>query len=916
MNKTTTELINIASKFPNKNIANLIEYQENGSIKIQFDKEFNELLSKNVIDSEYFSSYEKNLVKKNIADSFLLKKMVKIVEPYDVVEEAAVISKYTKRIYYRPGKVVLDNFTLSSNEALFDKGLKNTLGDKNFIKNFSFIRDLGIGVLKTGFDKYYQDENKIIGIYTLTNETRNIDKFQDKMVAKAREAYFDNFVIGQESSFESYLIVGEMNPELIQSFINGAEIPIFKVTSNNGILNMIRYNSAAHKVYPAFLDISLKPDIVNSLNGIKQIIDKKYSNILHYEKNVNPQNEALGAYLKAFNEFLIVNNWQLDLENENECVFFNEKTKTSISINELNFDQDVDIKLTITDKKNFRTDFVGNEIADKFIESIKNIIEISLKINQITRDCEINKRADKTLQITLKKHISGYYKFIFNSVKNLNSNIIFILKQYEDIPNKKSTMNSEINKAYADFNKKTDLSYTYAAFFTKLLLKNSCYHLFDNNDINFPLTIINTKMFDKILALEKNIDKFYEKKSNDLTRYIVYDTETTGLFNSPKKILGFDEDKKFIVEFEAEGLKKDDNGNNIYGWTENGTPILYKNQKEKEFLLKNNIEFSDIDNESINLGVIQDEIVHFAAIVLDIDKHGNVADMQCISEKFNTNIHLNQFLINIHHVSNKDVINNKYFTESKDDVLNFLNTADVISGYNINKYDKRAVEICFNNEVEIYNSEIKKVVDGVEIFRILNNMELMSTSQDLLLNEYNNEKQQTKHQEDSSIDKGVVQVKKTINTLDNASLLLGDPIKAKRVFHHPVIDVIMSYNVMTLLSNFSKNIIETRRNDIKQISVDLLNLVKSSVYTDRDKYNYIDDKNNIELLKKNFKFIKNIDEYSSLDLQKLSKYSNSSVKKAFDYTENKQDLFNYLKNNQKSTTKILKKEKNEISISN
>ncbi len=927
-------LTNIPEKLLDEDLSNYIIYNEDNTVKLIQNSKLSKFFNK-TIDSSFLVEYLKNKVKRNLADSFMLKTFTDIEEPFPTVSDAGKLNIELKNFFYRPEKVIIDNFVYHTKEGIFSKNLKRFFINENIIKGENFLLEVNEKVLKTSFNNYVEKEDKKILIYTAINETKKLDSLEIKMREYIRKAFFDNYIIGQENDFESTLLLGSIDKEYLIQFANlntkeelnkeklerekiveiienaikkkslnisisellgyesdliyndydnltlsdlkvelasqqddiktieqklfledfGMEIPKFKIKGKDGHIYLQADNESAKIVFPSINIIEEHLTMKDFINPIFNLIDEKLPSIIKYEEEIQIVNKKIRTEGKDLLLYLYKNNIKFKTNDLNEVI-------ENISDEKLYSDKIKLLNISFSKKENSfdieKSEFIQEQLA-KIVELIKETINI-------TRTCGINKRTDHTYDKTIEKYLKSGDNWIFNSIKQYLNEGIEIINTGINIETKLKEQEIKMRQEFG---------------LSSIQLKNIFNKKVEDlieplESFNAPKKIINAKELHVLMENEINIKDVLPKPENT-KRHIYWDTETTGLFTD-KTLLAYNKEGKYITEWEANGIGKNEKGLTIYGYDEHKNEILYRNKQEYQYLLKKElIKPLSISPEQDNFMFVYprkiiDEVIHFAAVVADIDEKGDIKQLQGVSQRFGTNLHISKFIESLVHITNDDVKDFDLFYKSQNEVINFFKTADIISGYNIGSntrvgFDKRITELSFNyaylnnnfpdendnqpKDIKIYDFNKSPVIDMMQVFKILTTIEVTKLAQKL-----SNEKQITKGN----------------GTLDHAATTVNDSTKLLRTYHHPIIDATQTFNSGNLLLSWTKSLLKCH--DIAKTAQELVNLVNVSHLINRDKLPIFDLNDNTK------KALNDV----NLEINKLKNKENS-----FNFTEKQID---------------------------
>jgi DNA polymerase III subunit epsilon len=136
--------------------------------------------------------------------------------------------------------------------------------------------------------------------------------------------------------------------------------------------------------------------------------------------------------------------------------------------------------------------------------------------------------------------------------------------------------------------------------------------------------------------------------------------------------------------------------------------------------LKLNRPLAFIDLETTGLNLANDRIVEISILKMHPDQRKEV-----MTQRINPGIPISAESTSIHHITNEDVANEPSFAKVAGTLNNFIANSD-LSGYNIVKFDlPLLMEEFLRCEVD-FNVEGRKVIDVMNIYKILEKRDLAS----------------------------------------------------------------------------------------------------------------------------------------------------------------------------------------------
>lgn len=753
-----------------KTVFESVEVTDNGSFTINANRENNAKLKDNlkmesltVVDSELWWNFNKNPVKKNIADSVLLDSL-EIKNYWGVLAESVLIHIKNVDKFTKPRILSINSNSAESSPSLMrvavdkivaKKGLIN-LQDRKTLINQTINEDL---VLKANANYIAKNSNgDLVIIQTITESTSKPESFEIKMNESLQDSIFANYLLGQEAEFYSFVVVGKIDKAILPEFESGRDLPVFKVEGRDGIATIYPYNESAKEIYPEFNKLACFMDLAefnSSLNGINTILKDKMPSLIIYESEMNTINLELSELTKEIVIWLRKYNVEYEYnEDSKEIEFF--KNGQVYDLNQYHL----------------------RHIAAKLLK----IQELIIEANQSAMTNKINKRADKTLSESVfkiikkcdnyidaktKEHVSNVFKLVNGGIAPTNKEQAQTLKRA--IENEKIRFESETNIS-------SQQAMTILTEFQKSLLND-----YGFNGSALP-NLLTSKDFKNIIETQTDLDGLLPKPEGT-KRLTTYDLETTGLFGAPQAVLAVDFNNQKMTELECIATKENNPAykSDVFGITEGGYIIYYRNEQEASKLLKNGIiDNSDIVTNFSKKGdvlptsteLVQDGVTQFAAVVIDYDiKTGRVIQKQGLSEKFSPGKHISDFIVSLTGTTNEEVLGKPTLIERSSNVAKLFDSSDLITGMNNNKFDNRVLrilmpELCENRMLPTNTP----VVDTIDLVRQTNFLNLFSHF-------------------GCSVEGG-----KGINTLDNANKLTNTPGHEFRTVHDALVDVMMTLN--------------------------------------------------------------------------------------------------------------------------
>jgi DNA polymerase III subunit epsilon len=136
--------------------------------------------------------------------------------------------------------------------------------------------------------------------------------------------------------------------------------------------------------------------------------------------------------------------------------------------------------------------------------------------------------------------------------------------------------------------------------------------------------------------------------------------------------------------------------------------------------LKLNRPLAFIDLETTGLNLANDRIVEISILKMHPDQRKEV-----MTQRINPGIPISAESISIHHITNEDVANEPSFAKVAGTLNNFIANSD-LSGYNIVKFDlPLLMEEFLRAEVD-FSVEGRKVIDVMNIYKIMEKRDLAS----------------------------------------------------------------------------------------------------------------------------------------------------------------------------------------------
>lgn len=140
--------------------------------------------------------------------------------------------------------------------------------------------------------------------------------------------------------------------------------------------------------------------------------------------------------------------------------------------------------------------------------------------------------------------------------------------------------------------------------------------------------------------------------------------------------------------------------------------ISWKNKvvtKEFKELLQQRKSVLFFDVETSGLKAATDRIVQFSGVIARPDEFGFYKEEESIDLYIKQPVYMTSEVIDIHHITNEFLEDKPMEVEVVQQIYNFFNKADVISGYNIAKFDMSFIKQMFDRYGLILNAP--KIVD-------------------------------------------------------------------------------------------------------------------------------------------------------------------------------------------------------------